>query len=313
MFLKKIQKFIAIILTFLSFSFNLNAQISDNFLLLYESYEKLNNIEQVIQGSEKRIYRKYGVSETLILDKNLKIQPTEHFIGYQIKKFNDLRLIELKFNKDSIEDFFVNNSVPFLSFKGKTRVYIAANDSFFNDSNVFILDNKDFQNELANAKLLSELNQNIKLEFQYLEEFPETGYKVEELMLQIQQAEKNNWLLMLVDRFDLKNWSYSFPKTSSVLINYNFNFSATLLNEALNEVVEVDSEIIKRTFTASFEPNLDIEDIELIFNKLSESTDILNFRILKASEEAIELEYESYLDLEVATEFLASLGAVENI
>lgn len=313
MFLKKLQKFIAIILTFLSFSFNLNAQISDNFLLLYESYEKLNNIEQVIQGSEKRIYRKYGVSETLILDKNLKIQPTEHFIGYQIKKFNDLRLIELKFNKDSIEDFFVNNSVPFFSFKGKTTVYIAANDSFFNDSNVFILDNKDFQNELANAKLLSELNQNIKLEFQYLEEFPETGYKVEELMLQIQQAEKNNWLLMLVDRFDLKNWSYSFPKTSSVLINYNFNFSATLLNEALNEVVEVDSEIIKRTFTASFEPNLDIEDIELIFNKLSESTDILNFRILKASEEAIELEYESYLDLEVATEFLASLGAVENI
>jgi len=313
MFLKKLQKFIAIILTFLSFSFNLNAQISDNFLLLYESYEKLNNIEQVIQKSEKRIYRKYGVSETLILDKNLKIQPTEHFIGYQIKKFNDLRLIELKFNKDSIEDFFVNNSVPFFSFKGKTRVYIAANDSFFNDSNVFIVDNKDFQNELANAKLLSELNQNIELEFQYLEEFPETGYKVEGLLLQIQQAEKNNWLLMLVDRFDLKNWSFSFPKTSSVLINNNFNFSTTLLNEAINEVVEVDSEIIKRTFTASFEPNLDIEDIELIFNKLSESTDILNFRILKASEEAIELEYESYLNLEDAAEFLASLGAVKNI
>ena len=313
MFLKKLQKFIAIILTFLSFSFNLNAQISDNFLLLYESYEKLNNIEQVIQKSEKRIYRKYGVSETLILDKNLKIQPTEHFIGYQIKKFNDLRLIELKFNKDSIEDFFVNNSVPFFSFKGKTRVYIAANDSFFNDSNFFIVDNKDFQNELANAKLLSELNQNIELEFQYLEEFPETGYKVEELLLQIQQAEKNNWLLMLVDRFDLKNWSFSFPKTSSVLINKNFNFSTTLLNEAINEVIEVDSEIIKRTFTASFEPNLDIEDIELIFNKLSESTDILNFRILKASEEAIELEYESYLNLEDAAEFLASLGAVKNI
>ena len=313
MFLKKLQKFIAIILTFLSFSFNLNAQISDNFLLLYESYEKLNNIEQVIQKSEKRIYRKYGVSETLILDKNLKIQPSEHFIGYQIKKFNDLRLIELKFNKNSIEDFFVNNSVPFFSFKGKTRVYIAANDSFFNDSNVFIVDNKDFQNELANAKLLSELNQNIELEFQYLEEFPETGYKVEELLLQIQQAEKNNWLLMLVDRFDLKNWSFSFPKTSSVLINKNFNFSTTLLNEAINEVVEVDSEIIKRTFTASFEPNLDIEDIELIFNKLSESTDILNFRILKASEEAIELEYESYLNLEDAAEFLASLGAVKNI
>ena len=55
MFLKKLHKFIAIILTFLSFSFNLNGQISDNFLLLYDSYDKLNNIEQVIKGSENRI------------------------------------------------------------------------------------------------------------------------------------------------------------------------------------------------------------------------------------------------------------------
>ena len=78
-------------------------------------------------------------------------------------------------------------------------------------------------------------------------------------------------------------------------------------------MVEVDSEIIKRTFTASFEPNLDIEEIELIFNKLSESTDILNFRVVKANEEEIELEYESYLDLEDASEFLASLGADKNI
>ena len=113
MFQKKLHKFIAIILTFLSLSFNLNAQISDNFILLYESYDKLNNIEEVIQGSEKRIFRKYGVSEELILDRDLKLLPTEHFIGYQIKKFDDLRLIELKFNKNSIEEFFVNNSVPF--------------------------------------------------------------------------------------------------------------------------------------------------------------------------------------------------------
>lgn len=49
MFLKKLLKFIAIILTFMSFSFNLKAQISDNFLLLYESYDKLNKIEEVIE------------------------------------------------------------------------------------------------------------------------------------------------------------------------------------------------------------------------------------------------------------------------
>ena len=313
MFLKKLHKFIAIILTFLSFSFNLNAQISDNFIFLYESYDKLNEIEEVIQGSERRIFRKYGVNEDLMLSRNIKILPTEHFIGYQIKKFNGLRLIELKFNKDSIEDFFVKNSVPFLSFKGKTIVYIAANDSFYNDSNFFIIDNRDFQNELSNAKLLSDLNQNIALEFNYLEEFPETGYKVEELLIQIEKKENNNWLLMLVDRFDLTNWSYSFPKTSKVLINNNFDFSKTLLNEAINEVINVNNEIVKRTFTASFQPNLDIDDIEQIFTKLSESTDILNYRVSSANKESIELEYESYLGLEEAAKFLKSLGAIKNI
>ena len=67
MFQKKLHKFIAIILTFLSLSFNLNAQISDNFILLYESYDKLNKIEEVIQGSEKRIFRKYGCTERIRL------------------------------------------------------------------------------------------------------------------------------------------------------------------------------------------------------------------------------------------------------
>ena len=98
-----------------------------------------------------------------------------------------------------------------------------------------------------------------------------------------------------------------------MLINNNFSFSATLLNEAINEVVKVDNEIVKRTFTASFQPNLKIEEIETIFNKLSESTDILNFRVLKVSEESIEMEYESYLELEDAEKFLSSLGAFKNI
>ena len=73
-----------------------------------------------------------------------------------------------------------------------------------------------------------------------------------------------------------------------------------------------DFEIVKRTFTAIFAPDLEIHNIELIFNKLSESTDILNFRILRANEEFLELEYESYLTIDDATNFLASLGALQN-
>lgn len=312
MFLKKLLKFIAIILTFMSFSFNLKAQISDNFLLLYESYDKLNQIEEVIENSESRILRKYGVSKETIFDKKAELQPTEHFIGYQIKKFNDLRLIELKFNKDSIEEFFVLNAVPFFSFKGKAKVFIAANDSFFNDSNLFIFDNKTFQNELINAKLLSELNQNIILEFEFLENFPSDSFSVDELLKKLDESEKNDWLLMLVDRFDLVSWSYSFPKSDNIAIQSGFSFRNFLLDEAIAEVVQDSREVTKKTFKASFKADLSIEEIEVIFNRLSESTDILNFRILKANTQNIILEYESYLGPEDAASFLSSMGALTN-
>ena len=309
MFLKKLLKFIAIILTFMSFSFNLKAQISDNFLLLYESYDKLNNIEEIIEKAENRILRKYGVSKEFILDKKIELQPTEHFIGYQIKKFNDLRLIELKFNKDSIEEFFVLNTVPFFSFKGKAKVFIAANDSFFNDSNLFIIDNKAFQNELLNAKLLSELNQNITLEFEFLENFPSDSFSVNELIKKLDEDQKNDWFLMLVDRFGLESWSYSFPKSNNITIQNGFGFRNFLLDEAIAEVVQEGKEVTKKTFKASFKPDLSIEEIEIIFNKLSESTDILNFRILKSNPQNIVLEYESYLGPEDAALFLSSMGA----
>lgn len=293
----------------MSFSFNLKAQISDNFLLLYESYDKLNNIEEIIEKAENRILRKYGVSKEFILDKKIELQPTEHFIGYQIKKFNDLRLIELKFNKDSIEEFFVLNTVPFFSFKGKAKVFIAANDSFFNDSNLFIIDNKAFQNELLNAKLLSELNQNITLEFEFLENFPSDSFSVNELIKKLDEEQKNDWFLMLVDRFDLESWSYSFPKSNNITIQNGFGFRNFLLDEAIAEVVQEGKEVTKKTFTASFKPDLSIEEIEIIFNKLSESTDILNFRILKSNPQNIVLEYESYLGPEDAALFLSSMGA----
>ena len=293
----------------MSFSFNLKAQISDNFLLLYESYDKLNNIEEIIEKAENRILRKYGVSKEFILDKKIELQPTEHFIGYQIKKFNDLRLIELKFNKDSIEEFFVLNTVPFFSFKGKAKVFIAANDSFFNDSNLFIIDNKAFQNELLNAKLLSELNQNISLEFEFLENFPSDSFSVNELIKKLDEDQKNDWFLMLVDRFDLESWSYSFPKSNNITIQNGFGFRNFLLDEAIAEVVQEGREVTKKTFTASFKPDLSIEEIEIIFNKLSESTDILNFRILKSNPQNIVLEYESYLGPEDAALILSSIGA----
>ena len=312
MFLKKLQNFIAIIVTFMSLTFNLNSQISDNFLLLYESYDKLSQIEQVIEDAEPRILRKYGITEQLIFDRNLELQPTKHFIGYQVKKFNNLRLIELKFNKDSIEDFFIANSLPFFGFKGKVKVYLAANDSFFDNSNLFIFDNKDFQNELLNAKVLSELNQNIVLDFEYLDNYPSDSFATNQLINDLSRDEKGEWVLMLVDRFDLGSWSYSFPITQNILIARNYSFRSILLNEAIDAVSKQSLDIRKKTFIASFRADLSINDIESIFNNLSESTDILNFRVLNSNKETIDLEYESYLESEDAAALMSSLGASEN-
>ena len=121
MFNKKIFNYVAIILSFISISFNSTAQISDNFILIYESYNKINQIEEIIKQSDNKIMRKYGVNKKYLLQKEINLEPTKHFIGYQIKKFNDQRLIELKFNKDSLEKFFLDNSIPFLSLKGKVK------------------------------------------------------------------------------------------------------------------------------------------------------------------------------------------------
>ena len=69
MFSKKIFNSVAIILSFISLSFNSVAQISDNFILLYESYSKLNQIEEIIQNSDKKIMRKYGVNESYVSER----------------------------------------------------------------------------------------------------------------------------------------------------------------------------------------------------------------------------------------------------
>ena len=129
------------------------------------------------------------------------------------------------------------------------------------------------------------------------------------LIKKLDEDQKNDWFLMLVDRFDLESWSYSFPKSNNITIQNGFSFRNYLLDEAIAEVVQEGREVTKKTFTASFKPDLSIEEIEIIFNKLSESTDILNFRILKSNPQNIVLEYESYLGPEDAAIFLSSMGA----
>ena len=308
MFSKKIFNSVAIILSFISLSFNSVAQISDNFILLYESYSKLNQIEEIIQNSDKKIMRKYGVNESYVSEREINLEATKHFIGYQIKKFNDQRLIELKFSKDSIEEFFLDNSIPFLSFQGKAKIFIGANDSFFSKSNLFIYESEVFQNELTDSRLLSSLNQNITIDYEFLEDYPVSSYEQEELLESIESSEKGDWLVMLIDRFDLNKWSIKFPKTSTIYLEDNIEFQNYLLDQILGEVLRVSDAISKNSYLVTFDSSLSLDEITELIETLSVSTDILHFRVKRISGEKIEIEYETYLDKVKATEFFKKLG-----
>ena len=308
MFSKKIFNSVAIILSFISLSFNSVAQISDNFILLYESYSKLNQIEEIIQNSDKKIMRKYGVNESYVSEREINLEATKHFIGYQIKKFNDQRLIELKFSKDSIEEFFLDNSIPFLSFQGKAKIFIGANDSFFSKSNLFIYESEVFQNELTDSRLLSSLNQNITIDYEFLEDYPVSSYEQEELLESIESSEKGDWLVMLIDRFDLNKWSIKFPKTSTIYLEDNIEFQNYLLDQILGEVLRVSDAISKNSYLVTFDSNLSLDEITELIETLSVSTDILHFRVKRISGAKIEIEYETYLDKVKATEFFKKLG-----
>ena len=310
MFSKKIFSSVAIILSFISLSFNSMAQISDNFILLYESYSKLNQIEEIIQNSDQKIMRKYGVDQNYVQEREINLEATQHFIGYQIKKFNDQRLVELKFSKDSIEKFFLDNSIPFLSFQGKAKIFIGANDSFFSQSNLFIYESEVFQNELIDSKLLSSLNQNITIDYEFLDDYPVSSYEQQELLESIESSEEGDWLVLLIDRFDLDKWSIQFPKTSTIYLEDEIEFQNYLLDQILEEVLMITNVISKNSYSVIFDAELSLEQITELVETLSLSTDILHFRVKKISADEIEIEYETYLDKDKATEFFSELGGI---
>ena len=311
MFIKKLASYLAIILSFTSVSFNSHAQETDNFLLLYESYNKLNKIEEIIENSETKILTKYGVNQEYFASNELILEPSMHFIGYQVKRFNDQRLIELKFSKVSIEKFFQDQSVPYLAFEGKMKVYIGVNDSFFQNSNLFIIEDSDFQNELINSKLISELNQNISIEFDFINKFPSTSYEKDDLLTELSNMSQGDWTLMLIDRFDLTNWSINFPKSSKIFIQNGFEFQNLLLDEVLAEVKKTNIASEKNYFTVAFDLGMSEDDFADLIDLFSQSTDILHFRVKQIENSYIIFEFETYLDEEKAYNFMLRSGAIE--
>ena len=303
----KILNFFLIKITFLWISLNLYPQSSSNFLLFYESFEKIKEIEKVIKENDKNILRKYGLTPNA-LDGLEELNSDQFFVGYQVKNFGNFKLLELKYNKDGIERFFLENSIPFVSSEKKVDVYISVNDPYL-PGNISTLDETIFQNELSTTKLLSKLNQNIDLNYRFIEKYPFFKIERDNLMEEIELANQENWVLMLFNRLDLENWVVSFPKTKTTSVQAENSFQDLLLNQLLFEVY-TNTKISKKSYTTKFSLSIDEDVLESFFSSLGFNPEIQNFGLYKITDEAFEVKYESYLDDEELADLFERYGLV---
>ena len=303
----KILNFFLIKIIFLWISLNLYPQSSSNFLLFYESFEKIKEIEKVIKENDKNILRKYGLTSNA-LDGLKVLNSDQFFVGYQVKNFGNFKLLELKYNKDGIERFFLENSIPFVSSEKKVDVYISVNDPYL-PGNISTLDETIFQNELSTTKLLSKLNQNIDLNYRFIEKYPFFKIERDNLMEEIELANEENWVLMLFNRLDLENWVVSFPKTKTTSVQAENSFQDLLLNQLLFEVY-TNTKISKKSYTTKFSLSIDEDVLESFFSSLGFNPEIQNFGLYKITDEAFEVKYESYLDDEELADLFERYGLV---
>ena len=303
----KILNFFLIKIIFLWISLNLYPQSSSNFLLFYESFEKIKEIEKVIKENDKNILRKYGLTPNA-LDGLEELNSDQFFVGYQVKNFGNFKLLELKYNKDGIERFFLENSIPFVSSEKKVDVYISVNDPYLPGS-ISTLDETIFQNELSTTKLLSKLNQNIDLNYRFIEKYPFFKIERDNLMEEIELANEENWVLMLFNRLDLENWVVSFPKTKTTSVQAENSFQDLLLNQLLFEVY-TNTKISKKSYTTKFSLSIDEDVLESFFSSLGFNPEIQNFGLYKITDEAFEVKYESYLDDEELADLFERYGLV---
>ena len=303
----KILNFFLIKIIFLWISLNLYPQSSSNFLLFYESFEKIKEIETVIKENDKNILRKYGLTPNA-LEGLEELNSDQFFVGYQVKNFGNFKLLELKYNKDGIERFFLENSIPFVSSEKKVDVYISVNDPYLPGS-ISTLDETIFQNELSTTKLLSKLNQNIDLNYRFIEEYPFFKIERDNLMEEIELANQENWVLMLFNRLDLENWVISFPKTKTASVQTESFFQDLLLDQLLFEVY-TNTKISKKSYTTKFSLSIDEDVLESFFSSLGFNPEIQNFGLYKITDEAFEVKYESYLDDEELADLFERYGLV---
>ncbi|RCL38392.1 MAG: hypothetical protein DBW97_02485 [SAR86 cluster bacterium] len=303
-----LTRFLRIALAISLMSFNCFGQSSNNFLLIYEDYENIKNIENLIQNVDEKIFTKYGVNLDSIAS-STDLDAQRFFIGYQVRVFDDVRLIELKFNKEKIEEYFLENSIPFLANTSDVKIYIAINDAFLPMNNTFVYESGEFQKELEVTKLLAGLNQNVRVNFELIDNYPRDEAEEKKLIADLENMNIPNWNLLMIDRFDLSKWSFKFPKSNEILISDSMSFQ-NILSRNLFYTLEKNVSLDRNSYSVKFSFDLSKEELTELLETFLTSTEILSFHVSSLQGNYIEIKYDSYLDEEEINKVLNLKGLV---
>ena len=292
--MKKIRLF-AIIYIFFVFSLKCFGQESNKYVLIYEDFEKISEIQELIENSNTKILEKYGVSlKDLDFLENLEFQ--RFFIGYQVRIIDGIKLLEMKYDRSRIENFLIANNLSFSVIKRDMKAYI-----FLPDVSMPQLDEVEqgqLDSQLEMLKLISSLNHNINIEYEY----PNRS-EFEEILKTAAGKESLDFVLIVIQKENPDLWKINFPVSKRVFKNESLDFHDFLIDEIIS-ISTKSREIIRNKFILEI-PFRDSDMVENLLGFLASRNEVISFSFKSLNSKYIELEYETYLSKTEAEKMLS--------
>lgn len=292
--MKKIRLF-AIIYIFFVFSLKCFGQESNKYVLIYEDFEKISEIQELIENSNTKILEKYGVSlKDLDFLENLEFQ--RFFIGYQVRIIDEIKLLEMKYDRSRIENFLIANNLSFSVIKRDMKAYI-----FLPDVSMPQLDEVEqgqLDSQLEMLKLISSLNHNINIKYEY-----PNRYEFEEILKTAAGKESLDFVLIAIQKENPDLWKINFPVSKRVFKNESLDFHDFLIDEIIS-ISTKSREIIRNKFILEI-PFRDSDMVENLLGFLASRNEVISFSFKSLNSKYIELEYETYLSKTEAEKMLS--------
>jgi hypothetical protein len=292
--MKKIRLF-AIIYIFFVFSLNCFGQESNKYVLIYEDFEKISEIQELIENSNTKILEKYGVSlKDLDFLENLEFE--RFFIGYQVRIIDEIKLLEMKYDRSRIENFLIANNLSFSVIKRDMKAYI-----FLPDVSMPQLDEVEqgqLDSQLEMLKLISSLNHNINIKYEY----PNRS-EFEEILKTAAGKESLDFVLIVIQKENPDLWKINFPVSKRVFKNESLDFHDFLIDEIIS-ISTKSREIIRNKFILEI-PFRDSDMVENLLGFLASRNEVISFSFKSLNSKYIELEYETYLSKTEAEKMLS--------